>query len=161
RDFHVTGVQTCALPISGIIARGRLLDLLRRIPCFGLTLVRIDIRQEASRHATAVQAVAARAGRTYRQLDEAEKQRFLLEELKAGAPLMTQAMLDSSSFDAEVSEVLDTARVAARLPTDSVGAYVISMASQPSDILAVELLQVAAGVRSPLRVVPLFETVAD
>src|SRR5690606_39825004 len=95
RDFHVTGVQTCALPISGIIARGRLLDLLRRIPCFGLTLVRIDIRQEASRHATAVQAVAARAGRTYRQLDEAEKQRFLLEELKAGAPLMTQAMLDS------------------------------------------------------------------
>src|SRR5690606_34330805 len=67
---------------AGIIARGRLLDLLRRIPCFGLTLVRIDIRQEASRHATAVQAVAARAGRTYRQLDEAEKQRFLLEELK-------------------------------------------------------------------------------
>ncbi len=49
----------------------------------------------------------------------------------------------------------------ARIPRGSLGAYVITMASQPSDVLAVELLQRAAGIRDPLRVVPLFETSRD
>src|SRR5688572_29889877 len=44
---------------------------------------------------------------------------------------------------------------------DSLGAYVITMASRASDVLAVELLQRAAGVAAPLRVVPLFETSRD
>ncbi|MEX0871106.1 MAG: phosphoenolpyruvate carboxylase, partial [Aquisalimonadaceae bacterium] len=44
---------------------------------------------------------------------------------------------------------------------ESLGAYVISMASKPSDILAVELLQREAGVKHYLRVVPLFETLSD
>ena len=35
------------------------------------------------------------------------------------------------------------------------------MASAESDVLAVELLQLAAGIDPPLRVVPLFETVDD
>ena len=35
------------------------------------------------------------------------------------------------------------------------------MAHQPSDVLAVELLQKEAGIRQPLRVVPLFETIRD
>src|SRR5690606_11956686 len=38
---------------------------------------------------------------------------------------------------------------------------VISMAHSPSDLLAVMLLQREAGVRQPMRVVPLFETLAD
>jgi phosphoenolpyruvate carboxylase len=41
------------------------------------------------------------------------------------------------------------------------GAYVISMAKQPSDVLAVMLLQKEAGVLQPMRVVPLFETLTD
>jgi phosphoenolpyruvate carboxylase len=41
------------------------------------------------------------------------------------------------------------------------GSYVISMASQPSDVLAVVLLLKESGVRFPMRVVPLFETLAD
>jgi phosphoenolpyruvate carboxylase len=35
------------------------------------------------------------------------------------------------------------------------------MAHQPSDVLAVELLQKEAGIGQPLRVVPLFETIRD
>ncbi|CAA2989817.1 phosphoenolpyruvate carboxylase 4, partial [Olea europaea subsp. europaea] len=72
----------------------------------------------------------------------------------------------------DVKEVLDTFRVAATLGSDSLGAYVISMASNASDVLAVELLQkdarlaVAGELGRPcpggtLRVVPLFETVKD
>jgi phosphoenolpyruvate carboxylase len=40
-----------------------------------------------------------------------------------------------------VREVLDTFRVAARLGTSSLAAYVISMSQAASDVLAVELLQ--------------------
>ncbi|WP_422766369.1 phosphoenolpyruvate carboxylase, partial [Pseudomonas aeruginosa] len=36
-----------------IIANGQLLDTLRRIRCFGLQLVRIDVRQESTRHTEA------------------------------------------------------------------------------------------------------------
>ena len=42
-----------------------------------------------------------------------------------------------------------------------VAQYVISMATAPSDVLAVILLLRAAGVTRPLPVVPLFETLAD
>jgi phosphoenolpyruvate carboxylase len=41
------------------------------------------------------------------------------------------------------------------------GAYVISMAHYPSDILAVQLLQRECGVKTPMHVVPLFETEDD
>ncbi|TQD77890.1 hypothetical protein C1H46_036564 [Malus baccata] len=72
----------------------------------------------------------------------------------------------------DVKEVLDTFHIAAELGSDSLGAYVISMASNASDVLAVELLQkdarlaVSGGLGGPcpggtLRVVPLFETVKD
>ena len=41
----------------------------------------------------------------------------------------------------EVREVMDTFGCAAQLGRDALGAYVISMASHASDVLAVELLQ--------------------
>ena len=45
-----------------------------------------------------------------------------------------------------VAEVLDTFRMMAAIHPESLGAYVITMAGQPSDVLAVELLQREAGV---------------
>jgi phosphoenolpyruvate carboxylase len=62
---------------------------------------------------------------------------------------------------AEVMDVLETCRMIARLPTESLGAYIITMASAPSDVLAVELLQRECGAAQPLRVVPLLETAQD
>ena len=35
---------------AGIIADGRLLDLLRRVYCFGTCLMKLDLRQESARH---------------------------------------------------------------------------------------------------------------
>jgi phosphoenolpyruvate carboxylase len=52
-------------------------------------------------------------------------------------------------------------RMLAQLPRDSLGAYIISMAKTSSDVLAVLLLMRECGMREPLRVVPLFETLDD
>jgi phosphoenolpyruvate carboxylase len=141
-----------------VVAKGRLLDLIRRYHCFGFHMVRIDIRQEAARHTEVLDELTRylELG-AYSDWDEAERQKFLIAELGSKRPLIPRDMPASN----EVQEVLDTFRVLATLPRDSLGAYVISMARQPSDVLAVELLQKEARVAEPLRVVPLFETISD
>src|SRR5919201_1851608 len=45
-----------------IIANGRLLDVLRRISAFGLTLVRLDLRQHSARHLGAIDAITRHLG---------------------------------------------------------------------------------------------------
>jgi phosphoenolpyruvate carboxylase len=140
---------------NGAIAEGRLTDLRRRVAAFGLTLARLDIRQDAARHVDALDAITRELGvGSYREWTEPERQRFLATELAGRRPLVPS---DLHAMP-EVGDVLDTFRLLARLPHDSLGAYVVSMARQPSDVLAVALLQKEAGVRPPLRVVPLFET---
>ena len=137
-----------------VLADGRLADTRRRLAAFGLTLAPLDIRQEASRHTDAVAAWAAANGLgDYTALDEAGRVRFLLNQL--------ERVGRATAIPPEVREVLDTCALVERMPAGSFGAYVITMASSPSDVLAVELLQRAAGVRQPLRVVPLFETGRD
>ncbi|KAJ3401223.1 hypothetical protein HDV05_000608 [Chytridiales sp. JEL 0842] len=49
----------------------------------------------------------------------------------------------------------------ATVGNDALGAYIISMARLPSDVLAVLVLQKACGIKKLLRVVPLFETKQD
>ncbi|MEX0732287.1 MAG: phosphoenolpyruvate carboxylase [Aquisalimonadaceae bacterium] len=143
---------------AGVIADGRLLDLLRRLSCFGLTMMRIDIRQEANRHSEAISAITEALGLgSYLKWSEQERQDFLIRELSSRRPLTPRGF---EPVD-DVKEVLDTFGVIAEQGPESLGAYVISMASKPSDILAVELLQREAGVKHYLRVVPLFETLSD
>src|SRR5205814_160002 len=55
-----------------LIAAGRLTDLLRRVAVFGVTLARLDIRQEASRHADAIAWLAhVRSWGAYADVTEA------------------------------------------------------------------------------------------
>lgn len=61
----------------------------------------------------------------------------------------------------EIRDVLDTFHVIAELPPDNFGAYIISMATALSDVLAIELLQRECHVKHPLRVVPVFEKLTD
>jgi phosphoenolpyruvate carboxylase len=140
------------------IADGHLLDLQRQLACFGLSLVRLDLRQDAERHTEALAAITSRLGLgSYADWDEAERQRFLLQRLNSDRPMSATDL----ETDPAAEEVLETFRMAARQPPGSLGAYVISMARTPSDVLAVELLQQESGVRPALPVVPLFETVDD
>src|SRR5688500_10226138 len=143
---------------NGLIADGRLADLLRRTAVFGVVLARLDIRQESERHTGALDALtrALQLG-SYAEWDEDRRIEFLLRELENPRPLIP-ADLDATD---EVRDVLDTFDAIARIRPDSLGSSVITMTPAASDILAVELLQKAAGVGRPLRVVPLFETAAD
>ncbi len=143
---------------QGVVARGRLLDLIRRVHCFGLHMVRLDIRQESERHTAALDAITRHLGLgSYAEWPEAQRAEFLVSELSSNRPLIPPDLPASE----DVREVLDTFAMLATLPPDSLGAYVISMAHNASDVLAVELLQKEAGVAQPLRVVPLFETIDD
>ncbi|XP_075658531.1 phosphoenolpyruvate carboxylase 4 [Castanea sativa] len=159
-------LQSCG---SGMLADGRLADLIRRVTTFGMGLMKLDLRQESGRHADTLDAITRYLDMgTYSEWDEEKKLEFLTKELKGKRPLVPQSI----EVAPDVKEVLDTFRVAAELGSDSLGAYVISMASNASDVLAIELLQkdarlaVSGELGRPcpggtLRVVPLFETVKD
>ncbi|WP_416776991.1 phosphoenolpyruvate carboxylase [Xenorhabdus budapestensis] len=141
-----------------IIANGQLLDTLRRVRCFGLSLVRIDIRQESTRHTDAIAELTQYLEMgDYASWSETEKQAFLLRELNSKRPLIPRDWQPS----AETQEVLETCKVIAETPQDAIAAYVISMAKMPSDVLAVKLLLKAAGCPLSLPVAPLFETLDD
>jgi phosphoenolpyruvate carboxylase len=140
------------------IADGTLRDTLRRLACFGLGLVRLDIRQNAQRHAQVFDALTRYYGLgSYGSWSEADKQAFLVRELNDKRPLFPKEWQPED----EVREVLDTCALIARQDPDALGSYVISMAAQPSDVLAVVLLLKESGVAFPMRVVPLFETLSD
>jgi phosphoenolpyruvate carboxylase len=143
---------------NGAIADGALADLLRRLACFGLALARLDVRQDAARHAEAVELIARQSGHPgYAEWSEEARLAFLTSALtEDGGP--APSPLPNSP---RVADVLHTFDALAAIPPDSLGAYVITMASRPSDVLAVEYLQRRAGVTPPLRVVPLFETARD
>lgn len=142
----------------GVIADGPLLDCLRRVATFGLFLGRLDIRQDAARHAMALGEITEYLGLgRYRDWDEQARCAFLLHELDNRRPLLPADFPAS----AETAEVLATCRELAQAPEPALGSYVISMAKAASDVLAVLLLLKACGVVRPMRVVPLFETLAD
>ena len=142
----------------GVIADGAVLDCLRRASAFGLFLLRLDIRQESSGHAAALDEITRHLGLgSYLQWDEAARIAFLLRELDNPRPLLAPQFQAS----ADTAEVLATCRVVAAAPAASLGSYVISMAGAPSDVLAVQLLLKEAGLQRAIRVVPLFETLAD
>ena len=67
----------------------------------------------------------------------------------------TRAGLQMST---EVADVINTFRMLAELPPDSLGAYVISMARSASDVLAVVLLQRECGVKVRPTRAPLWES---
>ena len=148
-------LQACGM---GIIANGQLLDTLRRVKCFGVPLVRIDLRQESTRHTEALAEVTRYLGLgDYESWSEADKQAFLIRELNSKRPLLPRQWEPSD----ETREVLETCRVAAEAPRGSIAAYVISMAKTPSDVLAVHLLLKEAGIPFAMPVAPLFETLDD
>ena len=140
------------------IAEGRLTDLLRQVAVFGLTIVRLDIRQDSQVHTHTLDVITKElAIGSYASWSEARRMTFLSRELEGRRPLLGRRAPD----DAVAHETLQTMAVCADQAPGALGAYIISMATAPSDVLAVALLQREAGLSPPLRIVPLFETLAD
>ena len=141
-----------------VIARGKLLDTLRRAYAFGLTLLKLDIRQDAGRHAQVFSELTQHLGLgDYAAWDENARQAFLLAELANRRPLFPKNWQPG----ADVQEVLDTCDIVARHGSEALSTYVISMAGKPSDVLAVQLLLKEAGISFAMPVAPLFETLSD
>ena len=142
----------------GIIAEGSLLDTLRRIKAFGVHLVRLDIRQESTRHSDVLSELTRYLGiGDYDQWSEQDKIAFLTNELASKRPLLPRDWQPSEA----VKEVLDTCKIVAAQPREAFGAYVISMARTASDVLAVHLLLQESGCPYRMDVCPLFETLDD
>ncbi|WP_102795209.1 phosphoenolpyruvate carboxylase [Bowmanella denitrificans] len=140
------------------IANAELLDTIRRAHCFGIHLLKLDVRQHSERHSQVLSELTRYLGiGDYLSWSEEDKQSFLLRELSSRRPLLPRKWQPSK----EVQEVLDTCAVIASQSKDGFGIYIISMASQPSDVLAVQLLLQEAGINWPMPVAPLFETLDD
>ncbi|MHC6648454.1 phosphoenolpyruvate carboxylase [Alteromonas sp. HB246098] len=141
-----------------VVANGLLLDTIRRARVFGIHLLRLDVRQDSERHADVFSELTRYLGLgDYAQWSEADKQAFLLRELGSKRPLFP-AQWDASD---DVKEVLETCKVIAKHSKHGFGIYIISMASEPSDVMAVQLLLQESGVDWPMPVAPLFETLDD
>lgn len=148
-------LQSCGM---SIIADGMLLDVLRKLSCFGINLLKLDIRQDGERHGQVISELTQYLGLgDYGTWTEEEKQSFLLKELSSLRPLLPTAWQPS----AESQEVIDTCRVIAQSDPEAFGIYIISMARQPSDVLAVQLILKEVGCKFRIPIAPLFETQND
>ena len=155
-------LQQCRASLQAVgldtIANGKLLDLIRKLSTFGAHLVTLDVRQESTRHSDVIGEITVALGLgDYRDWSEADKLSFLQSEIREARPLIPMGLACS----APCQEVLDTFNVIAKAPREALGCYVISMASDASDVLAVQLLLKATGGPLDLPVSPLFETLDD
>ena len=140
------------------IANADLLDLMRRVRCFGINLARLDIRQEADRHEKLLNEIFKKKKNIkYSSLTEIEKVKLLNKTIKEKKLFVDKIKIK----DKENKEVWNTFKQIAKTPIECLGAYVISMTSTASDILSVYFLQMQAQNKNLLRVVPLFETLDD
>lgn len=158
----IASLQQCQRSLAEVglsaIANVKLLDLIRRLESFGAHLVTLDIRQESTRHSDVISEITQALGLgNYSDWSESDKQTFLKAEITNPRPLLPLHFEASEPCQ----EVLDTFRVIADTPREALGCYVISMASDPSDVLAVQLLLKATGGPLDLPVSPLFETLDD
>ena len=144
-----------------IIADGPLRDTLRRVHAFGVTLLSLDIRQNAARHAAVLDEITEYLNigpsGSYAHWTEAERLEFLLNELGNRRPLFPEDWPATP----DTREVLDTCHVIAELNGAGIGHYIVSEARSPSDVLAAVLLLRECGVTANLPITPQFETLSD
>ena len=140
------------------IANSDLLDLIRRVRCFGISLARLDIRQESERHEKLLSDVFKKKYNiNYLKLSENKKITLLNTLIKQKKYFLDKLDIKNK----ENKEVWNTFKQISKEPDQCLGAYVISMTSKASDILSVYFLQKQALTKKLLRVVPLFETLED
>ncbi len=145
-------------------------NLLTQVEIFGFNLTQLDIRQESTRHSSAIAEILEYLGileTNYEELPEAEKIAWLVTELQTRRPLIPAQL----PFGDKTNEVVETIRVLRSLQQEFgrniCQTYIISMCCSVSDVLEVLLLAKEAGLYDPgtaigtIRVVPLFETVED
>jgi phosphoenolpyruvate carboxylase len=153
------------------VAEGGLRDFIRQVDVFGFHLARLDVRQESSKVATAVAELLTPEDpdEGYKGLDETEKVEVLRRLLYGTAKETPPGNLSDESKD--VLATFDRIRQAENEAESSVETFILSMAREASDVLAVQFLALRAGLlkvdgeghctENRLGVTPLFETIGD
>jgi phosphoenolpyruvate carboxylase len=156
---------------DGNIAASELQDLIRLVESFGFYLLRLDTRQESSRHTEAVAELAKyiELHPVYLDLSEIERQRLLSKQLASEKEII----IDREQLTPATREVLDVFYVINQMRQEVsprvFGDYVISMAHAASHVLEVMFLGQIAGLARyrqgqwycNLKISPLFETIED
>ena len=158
--------------IGRLAAGGPLEQLLVRVRTFGLHLAALDVRQHSERHEEAIDEMLRIGGvcDSYASLGEQERLDLLSRELRSGRPLLPRG----ATLSDRSREVLDTLAVMAEAIEHhqaAIGAYIVSMTHEVSDLLEPLVLMREVGLYRPqgaggpgisaVDLVPLFETVDD
>ncbi|HYX15495.1 MAG TPA: phosphoenolpyruvate carboxylase [Nostoc sp.] len=145
-------------------------NLICQVEIFGFNLTQLDIRQESSRHADALNEILEYLQilpQPYNELSEEQRVAWLTGELQTRRPLIPAEL----PFSEKTNDVIETFRVVRSLQQEFglniCKTYIISMCRDVSDVLEVLLLAKEARLFDPalavgtIQVVPLFETVED
>ena len=149
--------------------------VLRVLDVFGFHLAELDIRQNSSTHdlamAQLLKAAGVPDGGNFPNWSEKQRLSFLREELKSPRPFLganhhlglgAEADAVLSCYDTLREQIQENGR-------EGIGALIVSMTRQLSDLLVIPILAREAGLTewrdgelaSPLPIVPLFETLDD
>ena len=153
------------------IANADLQDLIRLTETFGFFLLKLDIRQESTRHSDAVAEILNQIHDAphYNTLDEVQRVELLANYI-ANPPKFN---LDVHALDELNRETVEVFMMMARMRQDisgnAFGAYVISMTHAASHVMEVMWLASLAGLAGKRKdqwfchilISPLFETIED
>tara|TARA_R100001143_G_scaffold37173_1_gene34691 strand:+ start:36699 stop:39494 length:2796 start_codon:yes stop_codon:yes gene_type:complete len=156
--------------LEDVARYGEFNDLKIRANTFGFHMAALDIRQHSGVHEKAVDELLSEANvyDGYSKLDEEEKVKLLVQELRNPRPLAPiHAKLSKPTV--EILNVFKLVNNILELDENAFGSYIISMTHGVSDMLEVVMLAKETGlwwikndaVESKIDVVPLFETIED
>lgn len=158
---------------ASALVRDYVSPLQRQLRTFGFHLASLDVRQNSAFHEQALDQLLKAAGvltaGSFAELSPSDKRALLDRELQSPRPFLS----DASAAGPEAEAVLSCYRVLAehrrRFGEAGLGSLIVSMTRSTEDLLVVYLLAreaglaewTDAGLRCPLPVTPLFETMAD
>ena len=144
----------------------------RALDVFGFHLAALDIRQNSKFHDQAIVQILAAIGQPapdFGEWDESRRLEFLNRELESPRPFLYHGSNIGEQADAVLGCYAVLRRHLRNHGRDGIGALIVSMTRQLSDLLVVYLLAREAGLMRwtpegllcTLPVVPLFETLDD
>lgn len=154
------------------VAMRYVFPVLRTSDTFGFHLAELDIRQNSSMHDKAIGQLLSLSGAgdsDFEDWSEERRVEFLTKELQSNRPFLAS----NSELPEEADKVISALRVVNdiyhRYGAGPIGSMIISMTRQLSDLLGLVVLLREVGITkfqngmtiSPLRIVPLFETIDD
>ncbi|MCV6637792.1 phosphoenolpyruvate carboxylase [Candidatus Albibeggiatoa sp. nov. NOAA] len=151
------------------VADGKLKDLIRLVETFGFYLVKLDIRQESTRHTDAVAELFKLHDIDYNALNETERCELLSKTLKK----QSKFDVGETELSAATAETLAVFQVMYKMQREismeAFGSYVISMTHTASHVLEVMTLAMQHDLVGKqdeqwfchIMVAPLFETIDD